>query len=242
MIKTILIEDEIKVRSALKKMLNLLDANIDIIAETGYVSEALSIIKTEKPDLVFLDIELEDGKGFDILEQLDTIDFKLIFTTAYNQYAINAFKFSAIDYLLKPIDPNELQNALKRAIKSINYQKEHLELLSILKNNTEKKEKIVLKTTEQRYVVAIDDIIRLEADGAYTIFTTKNQNIIVSKHLKFYQDLLDEQFIRCHQSHLVNKKHIKGINNKGEILLSNEQTVPVSTRKRNDILKQIENL
>ncbi len=240
MIKTILIEDEFNARSALKKMLNILDSNINIIAETGHVSEALNLIKTKKPDLIFLDIELEDGKGFDILEQLDTIDFKLIFTTAYNQYAINAFKFSAIDYLLKPIDPNELQHALERAMTSIKYQKEHLELLEILENNLEKKEqKIVLKTTEQRYIIAVNNIIRLEADGAYTIFITKNQKIIVSKHLKFYQELLDEQFIRCHQSHLVNKNHIKGIDTKGFLLLSNEQTVPISTRKKNEILKII---
>jgi len=243
MIKTIIIEDEIQVREALKKMLILLMPKIQVIAETGFVNEAVELINKHQPKLVFLDIKLEDGTGFDIINKIENPNFKIIFTTAYNQYAIKAFKVSAIDYLLKPIDPLELQVALEKAISILDNEKEHQELIQVLKNNEQaQNKKIVLKTTENRYVINIKDIIRLEADGAYTIFYTKDQKIIISKNLKFYQELLNEQFIRCHQSHLVNKTHITKIDNKGFLLLSNEQTVPISTRKKNDILKQIENL
>ena len=243
MIKTLLVEDEINVRSALKKMLHIITSNIEIVAETGLVSEAIKLIKTQKPDLIFLDIELEDGTGFDILKQVENIDAKIIFTTAYNQYALKAFKYSAVDYLLKPIDPEELQKATHRAIKDIKNKKEHQDLLNVLKNNLQEKEqKIILKTTEQRYVIAVKDIIYLEADGAYTVFFTINNTIIVSKNLKYYQDILSSDFIRCHQSFLVNKNHIKGLNKQNQIALSKGDFVPVSTRKKAEITEIISKL
>lgn len=243
MIKTILIEDEINVRSALKKILHIIEPKINIIAETGYVSEALTLINTHKPDLVFLDIELEDGNGFDILKQLQIIDFKIIFTTAYNQHAIKAFKYSAIDYLLKPMDPSDLQDAIKRVIIDIDNKKEHQNLLKILKENINNKEKkIVLKTTERRYIIAINDIIRLEAYGAYTIFVCKTQKITISKNLKYYQDLLTDDFIRCHQSHVINKKYILSINKGEKLKLSNNDLVPISIRKKSEIIQIVNEL
>lgn len=240
MLKTIIIEDEINVREALIKLLKLIDNSIEVIATTGHIDEAKLLIKQHNPQLVFLDIELEDGTGFDLLQQLDNINFKLIFTTAYNQYAIKAFKFSAIDYLLKPIDPTELSNAIQRAKSEIKTAQKHQELIEVLNNNINKKEeKIVLKTTEQRYVIFVKDIIRLEADGAYTLFITASNSIIVSKHLKFYENLLNDSFIRCHQSHLVNKNHIIGIDKNNILLLTNEEKVPVSTRKKSEVIKYV---
>lgn len=242
MIKTIIIEDELNVRNGLRKMLTILEPSINIIAETGYVKDAIQLIKTEKPDLVFLDIELEDGTGFDILKQLE-IDFNIIFTTAYNQYAIDAFKFSAIDYLLKPLDPTELQEAIKRAKLNIENKKEHQKLLSSLLNNIEKKEKkIVLKTTEQHFVFYVKEIIRLEADGAYTVFVIKGKKIIVSRNIKYYQDILGDDFIRCHQSHLVNIKHILGLDKNGFLQLSNAELINVSTRKKAEVIQLINNI
>lgn len=237
MIKTLIIEDEINPRQVLVKMLKVIEPDIEIIGETGFVSEAVKMINTLKPDLLFLDIELEDGSGFDILKQIETFSAKIIFITAYNQYAINAFKYSAVDYLLKPIDPIDLQEAVKRAKKSINNETEHKELLVLLKNNINKKgQKIVLKTSEQRYVISVNDIIRLEADGAYTLFITNDQKIIISKNIKYYQELLDGSvFIRCHQSHLINKNHIKGINNSGKLIMSNNDLVSISSRKKSEI-------
>jgi len=243
MIKTLIIEDEINVREGLKKLLKIMATSIEVIAETSFVSEALELIKKEKPDLIFLDVELEDGSGFDILKQFEMIDFKIIFTTAYSQYAIDAFKFSAVDYLLKPIDPTELKLAIERAVSDINTKKKHQDLLSVLKNNIENQEqKIVLKTTENRFVINVKDIIRLEADGTYTNFIITNRKVIVSKHIKFYEDLLDEKFLRCHQSHLVNSIHIISLTSKGFLQMSNQDLVPVSTRKRKEIGQLINEL
>lgn len=232
MIKTLIIEDEINVREGLKKLLKIIAPNIKVIAETGFITEAIQIIKKEKPSLIFLDIELEDGSGFDILKQFETIYFKIIFTTAYNQYAINAFKFSATDYLLKPINPIELKKAIQRA--TIALDKENL--LTVLKHNLDNKEqKIVLKTSENQFVINVKNIIHLEADGTYTHFITTNKKIIVSKNIKFYEDLLNDNFFRCHQSHLVNSAHIIRYTNKGFLQMTNRDLVPVSTRKKKEI-------
>ena len=239
MIKTIIIEDEVNVREGLKKMLKIIAPTLEIIGETAYVKDAIMLIKTYKPSLIFLDVELEDGTGFDILNGLENLDFNVIFTTAYNQYAIKAFKYSAIDYLLKPIDPSELQLAIERALDTIKNKNEHLELLQVLQENQKNNnQKIVLKTTEQRYIIKTNDIIRLEADGAYTLFVTENNKIIVSKNLKYYQNILDSKFIRCHQSHLINKKYVKGIKNT-TIIMSNDDLVPIATRKKVEIINLI---
>ncbi len=239
----IIVEDEIGVRSALKKMLKLMHPGMKIVAETGSVSEALVLLKDHKPELVFMDIELEDGTGFDILNQLEDIDFKIIFTTAYSEYAIKAFKYSSIDYLLKPVDPMELKGAVERAFLSLDGEREHRELLEVLRNNIEKRPpKIVLKTTEQRHIIDVENIIRLEADGAYTSFVLKNKRIIVSRNIKHYQNLLGEDFIRCHQSHLVHVNHIKGVDKQGSLMMSNGDLVPISTRKRSEIVQRIKSL
>lgn len=242
MIKAIIIEDEINARGALKKMLNIVTPNVNIIAETGFIKEAIALIKTKKPDLIFLDIELEDGTSFEILKHIDNIDFKIIFTTAYNQYAIEAFKFSAVDYLLKPIDPSELKEAINRTKHLIDTEKQYQEL-NVLKNNLENEnKKIVLRTTEQRHIINIQDIIRLEADTAYTLFVTQRERIIVSKNLKYYQDILGSNFLRCHQSHLVNSLHVTTIQKKEVLILSNQEEVPVSSRKKKEVFQFLENL
>jgi len=241
--KTLIIEDEINVREGLKKLLKIVAPTLEVVAETGFVSQALELIKKHKPDLIFLDVELEDGLGFDVLKQVEQIDFKIIFTTAYSQYAIDAFKFSAVDYLLKPIDPSELKMAIQRAVSAINNNKKNLDLLSTLKNNIANKEqKIVLKTTENRFVINVKEIIRLEADGTYTKFITTDRALIVSKNIKFYEDLLDENFLRCHQSHLVNSRHIISLTNTGFLQMSNQDLVPISTRKRKKIGQLINKL
>ncbi len=241
--KAIIIEDELGVRSALKKMLKLMHPGMKIVAETGSVSEAVVLLKEHEPELIFLDIELEDGTGFDILNQFESIGFKIIFTTAYSEYAIKAFKYSSIDYLLKPVDPMELKDAVTRAFLSVDGEREHKALLEVLRNNIEKRPpKIVLKTTEQRHIIDVENIIRLEADGAYTSFVLKNKKIIVSRNIKHYQNILGEDFIRCHQSHLVNSNHIKGVDKQGALMMSSGDLVPVSTRKRAEIVQRIKNL
>lgn len=242
MIRTIVIEDEQNARNALKKMLQMVTSKIEIIAETSFVKEAIDLINQLKPDLVFLDIKLADGTAFEILEKIKNPNFKIIFTTAYDEYALKAFKVSALDYLLKPIDPLELQTALQKANSLIKDEKEHKTLLSVLKNNENKADKkIVLKTTENRFIIYQKEIIRLEADGAYTLFVTEKQNIIVSKNLKYYQELLDNNmFVRCHQSHLVNIKQVISIHKNDKLLLSNKDLIPISIRKKSEISKKLQ--
>lgn len=241
MIDTIIIEDEINARGVLKKMIALIDNRVNIIAETGYVRDGIKLINDKKPKLVFLDIQLEDGIGFDILKRLDTLDFKVIFTTAYDEYALKAFKYSATDYLLKPINPIELGGALERAIEDIEKEQLQNELLNVLKHNIDNNDdkKIVLKTLNNQHIVSTKDIIRLEADSAYTIFNTTTDKIVVSKNLKYYQDILGDSFVRCHQSHLVNKIHITGITKKQFITMTNTDVIPISTRKKTEIIKEI---
>ncbi len=239
MIKSILIEDEINVREGLKKMIGIIAPQVQIIAETAFVKEAVELINTHKPELIFLDIELEDGTGFDVLNQVKLDGLNILFTTAYNQHAIKAFKYSAVDYLLKPIDPTELDSAIKRVDLKIQNNTAYQELLQTLKdnlNNVDKK--IVLKTTNQNHIINTQDIIRLEADGAYTNFITTSKKIITSKNLKYYQEILDDNFIRCHQSHLINKNHIKGVKS-SSIIMSNSDLVPISSRKKVEISKLI---
>lgn len=234
MIKVLIIEDEKNNLEVLKKMLQFVSDKIEIVGETGFVNQAIQLIKTQQPQLVFMDIELEDGTGFDILKNIENQQFKTIFTTAYNQYAIKAFKFSAVDYLLKPINPEELQNAVERAITSISEKENYEELLNRINNDTE--DNIVLKTSEQRHIVPLKSIIRLEADGAYTLFVTNTQQLIISKNLKYYQDLLGDNFIRCHQSHLVQKQCIKSVDSDNNLHLSNGDNIPVSRRNRAEVL------
>ncbi len=238
MIKAIIVEDEIGARSALVKMIKLLNSSVDIIAETDSISDAIHIINREKPQLIFLDIELKDGIGFDMLDELEYSGYKLILTTAYNDYAIKAFKYSAIDYLLKPINPSELKDAVDRAVTSIHTDKKHQEMISVLKSNLLNKEpKLVLKTTEEHHVVNLQKIIYLEADGSYTRFVTTEKNILVSRNIKFYQEILDANFIRCHQSFLVNSKYITSVTTDGFIVLANSAKLPVSVRKKSEVLK-----
>ena len=243
MIRTVIIEDEKNAREGLKKMLAIIAPDCLLVGESGLVKESIQMIKEMQPELVFMDIKLEDGNSFQILNELNNINFKIIFTTAYNQYAIKAFKFSATDYLLKPIDPNELKVAIEKSILNLKKEKHHKELIDLLKHNIQgKEEKIILKTTEQQYILFINEIIRLEADAAYTIFYTKKEKIIVSKNLKHYQDLLGDEFIRCHQSHLINTNYIVSIHKNESLQLSNGELIPIASRKKKEILKHLKNL
>lgn len=223
--KVVIVEDEVNAQEALKKMLQLIAPQLEISGVFETVKAATHFLNNNSIDMLFLDIRLEDGTGFDVLQELENQHFALIFTTAYDEYAIKAFKFSAIDYLLKPIEPLELQQAIARATKRGQEQITPVE-------PAKKDQKIVLKTTENRYVLEVNDILYLEAEGSYTTFHTATKTIMVSKHLKYYEDLLqDYGFIRSHQSFLVAQSHIKEIRH-SNLILSNESEVPISHRKK----------
>lgn len=233
MFKVAIIDDEKNVRIVIKKLLSILYSNIEIVAEEASIKEALKVIPQGNPDIVLLDIELEDGTGFSLLNQLPKLDFKLVFITAFNQYAIKAFKFNALDYLLKPIEPTELQNAIDKAQQRVKNEKE---LRRRIENLDKKKHsQIVINTTNKIYYVNLADILYCQAEGAYAKIVTKTENILASKNLKHFQDLLeDDGFIRSHQSYMVNKKWVNAIEN-DTIVLKNAMTIPISSRKKAEI-------
>ena len=238
--KTIIVEDENRLREALSIMLEMVAGDtVQIIGYATSVQEAKKIIERLKPDLVFMDIMLKDGTGFDVLQQISFDSFNLIFTTAYQEHAVNAFKYSAVDYLLKPIDPQELKMAIDRiaVLKQRVLQKEQI---SEMRNNLSKTpDRIVLPTQEAMYVVKLDQIIRCETSGSYTtFFLTDARKIMVSKPLKNYEDiLLAPEFFRVHQSHLINVNAILSYSREGMICMNDKSVVPISRGKKEQFFK-----
>jgi len=241
--KAIIVEDEKAAAEVLYFMINRVARDIEIISTESSVDDAYSAIKKYAPDLVFLDIKLRDKSAFDLLGKFDDIPFKIIFTTAYNDFAVQAFKYAAMDYLLKPINPMELKNAIIRVRKYLNQDIEYQKMLTTLKEFVKDQNRnIVLNTSKGKTIVNKEDIIRLEADGAYTIFVLKNKNLVVSRNLKYYENILeDSHFLRTHQSHLVNLHYMISIDNEGNIQLKNGDKVPISTRKKQKVLKYFKN-
>ncbi len=239
--KVLIIDDEEYVRIALTEMLKLQCPDVDQIRLAESIADGLSAIENDMPDLVFLDICLSDGKGFDLLKQLNDIPFKVIFITAYEEYAVSAFKFSAIDYLLKPIDADELTEAVERAKHSL--KKDNTKILTdaFLKNQESSQKKIALKTSEAIYLIDVKDIIRCNSDGNYTTFYIENdKNLVVSRTLKEFAELLEPYgFIRTHQSHLINVDYIEKYDKRsgGVLVLKDSVTIPVSTRKKEELLR-----
>jgi two-component system LytT family response regulator len=247
--KAIIIDDESNARESIVSLCKLTHSEIDIVGEAAGVESGLEVIRSLKPDLVFLDIQLEDGTGFDILEKTDQIDFHIIFITAFNEYAIKAFKFAAIDYLLKPINPKEFKTAIDHFCNirdKEDIETKLLAYLSHIKESVAEHKKIILKTAESIHLIKVFDIIRCEADKGYTeFFMRDNKKILVSKGLKEYDEMLGEfGFIRTHQSHLINLDYIASFEKTdgGYILMTDGSTVPVSSRKREYVFNVFENL
>lgn len=216
------------------------------IAEAGGVESGLTKITEFKPEILFLDIEMDDGTGFDLLKQISEPTFQLIFTTAFNQYAIQAIKFSAIDYLMKPVDPLELAASLNKASKNIsqkNLQRQVEVLMQQISNRPNIDRQIVLKDMEATYFVKVSDILYCMAEGAYTqVFILNSDPILVSRNLHAHEELLSPSgFIRTHHSCLVNPSHIKLYDRKTEsLVLTSGHTVPVSQRKRDWVIDFLE--
>lgn len=243
-LRAVIVEDEKHSRETLKNLLEEFCVNIEVIGLAASVSEAIEIIKLKKPDVIFLDIELQTGTGFDVLEQVTHLDFEVVFTTAFEQYAIKAVKFSSLDYLLKPIDLDELQRAVEKAQNKKNqttYKKQLETLMLNLKQKKPSLNKICLATADGFEFINVDTIVYCKAEGSYTAFILKdNSKLLVSKHLKEYENLLLEQdFMRVHNSFLINlkevKKYVKA--DGGYIIMNNNDTVNVSRSKKDDFIK-----
>ncbi|CAL2055168.1 LytTR family DNA-binding domain-containing protein [Tenacibaculum sp. 190524A05c] len=245
MIRAILVDDEKYIREKVKDKLNrFFSDKIDIIGEAGSVNEAVTCIENTSPDLLLLDIHLQDGTSFDILSKFDKKNFDIIFITGFDEHAIKAIKVGALDYIIKPIDDEEFKEAIEKVIQNISKEKNLETSVAVTQshfsNNSEEK-RIVLKTLDNIYVINENDIYYCKSESNYTTFYTKKiDRIVVSKPIKMFEELLSkENFIRCHKSYLVNKNHVIQYNKQGMLIISAEIQVPVSSRRKDFIIQQI---
>lgn len=242
MIKAIIIEDELVAQEVLTSLIELsFQDKIDIQGHAQTVKEGIDLIQTLKPDLVFLDIELTYATGFDLLEQLDQWDFQLIFCTAYDQYAIKAFKFSAIDYLLKPIDPDELEAAVNRALSKIGEENHQLQSLMDNRKITHPEKKwLPVHSRSEVTLIRIEEIIRIESDGSYSDFFLeakpgkRRTKLTASKKIGEYEEILTEcGFFRTHNSHLINLSFLERYTKaEAMIHLSDGAQVPLARSRK----------
>lgn len=243
MIKAVIIDDEINNQELISNLLKSYAENVQVVGLANSVDSAYKAIHEHHPDLIFLDIQMPDGTGFDLLKKFDKINFKIIFVTAHQEFAIEAFKYSALDYLLKPLSPANLLAAVKKAEETMGEDELNTKLKILLNNIAEpikNKKKIVLKTMERIYSVDLDDIIRFESDGGYTkVYLTDGKRIMVSKTMKEFDDLLlDAGFLRVHHSHLINMNHLFCFEKtEGHVVMKDDSIVPVSNRKKDQLLE-----
>ena len=246
MITAIIIDDEPRSIATLKNLIRDYCPSVQVIDTGQSVEEGVRILNEQQPDILFLDIAMPDGSGFDLLEKLEEKTFEVIFTTAFDQYAIKAFDFSAMNYLLKPINPEELQKVIEQ-YQSISSKKTNPARFEILENGLKKGfNKIALPCMEGIEFVELKDIIYCEADSNYcTFFLINGSKTIVSRPLNNYEKLLSESFFyRIHHKYLVNlkqvKKYLKGSG--GQVVLQNDLVLDVSVRKKEGFLKKMAGL
>jgi len=248
MIKAIIVEDEHDLREINRRLLENNFPDINVVGETDSVDGGVKLIQKEKPDLVLMDIEIIGGTGFNILQKVKPYNFKLVIITAFNQFAIKAIKFSAIDYILKPINEFEFVNAIESALKMIEQSQRELQLENFIdlyeKQNRAKK--IVLRTSESMHLVDISDIEYCKSDNTYTtFFLISGERILVSKSIKEFSDLLEDcDFFRPHQSYLINLNAVSRIDKSdgGFVILKSGVEIPISSRRKqiiNDMLKHL---
>lgn len=246
MIKAVIVDDEELGRNVLKNLIQKYIPSVQVVGEAASVKEAKKVIAAQIPSLIFLDIEMPGGSGFDLLEQIENPPFSVIFTSAYNQYAVKAFKYSAVDYLLKPINIDELTAAVKKLSepqgkKNMQLALEHF-MESFQQGGVSKTNKVALPTLEGLVFIDISDIVRCEADGKYTFcYMVNGQKLHSTRSLiDFEGQLTAHGFCRIHHAHLVNLNHIKnyvkGVG--GYVVMSNGDSVVVSKRKKEEFIRR----
>ena len=218
---------------------------VEIVGEADGVVQGAKLLRNAQPDLLLLDIQMGDGTGFDLLEIVPDLRFQLIFTTAHDEHAIRAFRFAAVDYLLKPIDPEELRRAMERAKKLLAIAPATQAQLPVLREHfqKEKPKTIALHTAEKIHIARLAEILRMEADGNYTeVHFSNGQKLLLTKTLKDFSTILEETgFLRVHQSHLVNFEHIREFikTDGGYIVMADGAKVPVAVRKRAEVVERL---
>ena len=246
MIRTVIVDDEIDSIRVLQRLLNTYCPEVNIVGKADGVETALHTIQSCKPDLVFLDIEMTQGNAFDLLNQLQPIEFQVVFITAFDNYAIRAFKYSAVDYLLKPVDIDDLRSALDRVMRKVQ-GKSFLDQMETLLYNVETfqltQQKMAVPTLTGLVFIPIKDIMRFEAKGSYTsIYLTNTEEIIATRNIKEYEELLpDAIFCRVHNSHIINlhkiQKYHKGRG--GYIIMEDGSNIEVASRRREEFLRRL---
>ncbi|MCD4698896.1 MAG: LytTR family DNA-binding domain-containing protein [Bacteroidales bacterium] len=246
-IRSFIVEDELRSQATLNKLLMEYCPQVKVVGKATSVEEAIQLINQIKPELIFLDIGLPDGDGFNVLENLEYADYKVIFVTAYDKYAIRAFEFSALHYLLKPISHIELQMAVKRfsLIEKEGNADFEQKLITLKENISSELQKLMLPTVNGFEIIALDDIIRLEASHNYTeCFLLHDKKIVVSKPLINFETILtDLSFVRIHNKHLVNLKYVKRYyrGSGGYLKMIDNSEVSVSKSRKNDFLERLNN-
>lgn len=242
--KALIVEDEVRSRDFLRNLVAEFCPQITVDGMAANVEEAVAMINSQSPDIVFMDIEMQTGTGFDVLQQVKQRNFHVIFTTAYDHYAIKAIRFSAVDYLLKPINLEELQVAVAKAIDNIQ-QKEEGNKIDLLIKNLKRPAgedfSISLSTSDGIEFVQLSKIIRLEANGPYTTFFMKDgRKIMVSKNLKEYEMLLtDHGYFRVHNSHIINLKEVRKMvkTDGGYAVMNDDSMIAISPKKKDEFMQ-----
>ncbi len=241
-IRTVLVDDEKNSLVILQKLLEKHVPEVEVVDTAQTVEQAVETIEKTRPDLVFLDINLPDGDGFEILEKIDYRDFGVIFVTAYDQYAIKAFEFAALHYILKPVEPQQLIEAINR-YKETREEELTKKIMALSSNLKQQPTKLILPTSSGLHIIDLDDIIRCESSNNYTTFyLTSGKKIVVSKSIQTYEKLLkDSHFCRIHNKHIVNlkfvKKYVRGRG--GYVVLSNGEQIDVSEGRKKGFLEKL---
>ncbi len=242
--RAIIIDDEADARENLQILLNKYCPDVELAATADSAVNGFEAIRKHQPDLVFLDINMPEATGLEMLEQLGEIEFEIIFVTAYDEYAIKAIKFAALDYLLKPINILELKSAVSKAEKKKEQKTGMEQIRSLAESYGANGKKIGLSTSEGVIYVYVKEIVRCEASDTYTTFFMKNgEKVMISKSLKEYENMLAGfNFFRVHQSHLINlefvKKYVKGIG--GHVEMMDGSIIGIARRKKDEFLERLE--
>ena len=246
--RAVIIDNEPPMIRTLSGLLEMYCPDVTLVGTADGVATGEKLILEVNPDVIFLDVEMGDGTGLDLVERLNFRKLHVIFVTAHDKYAINAFRYSAIDFLLKPVDPEDLMNALKKfqqAKKVMDLEQQVSVLTDHLRGGTARQKKIVLSDYESMHLVRVDEILWCVAEGSYTRFKLfDGQEIMVSKNLKSYEDILStDDFVRIHNSYLVNINHIKRFERSegGLVIMNNGGTLPVSVRKKDALMNILKN-
>jgi len=230
---SLIVEDKAYIRKGLLNLLKLINSDVEVIGECESVKEAVIVAKACKPELIFLDINLTDGNAFDFLDQVGHLDFKVIFITAYEEFALKALKMGAVDYLLKPVDVEELEEALQK-VKELPIEKQKEQIITAKAVYKNEGSKLILSLHDSFQVVDLNELLYCESDKGYTTFyCSDGKKYVVSKTLKeFEEQLTAANFVRPHQSFMVNLKYIDKYEKSGAIYLKNGRKIPVSSRKK----------